>query len=306
MFELISLQPNRNITSIPEATVLCLGNFDGVHIAHRMLLRTAKELRDQKAPDAMCGVFCFHDLSGDFLKSGIPSHLCTEEQKLERFREEGMDFAIFAHFPSLRNLSPESFVKEILIEKCHCIGAVCGFNYRFGISASGNVDMLQSLLKAPVIIQPEVKIHGTTVSSTYIRSLIKNTDMEAAAELLTLPYGFTAPVRHGKKLGRKLGIPTINQSFPDKMLIPPYGVYITDCIIDSMHYRGVTNVGVHPTVDESAPVNCETFLLDFSSEIYDKQVAISFLKFLRKEEKFENTDALCAQIKQDVERAIAY
>lgn len=305
MLEFVSLQ-DRHIPSVPEATVLCLGNFDGVHVAHRTLLRTAKELRDKVSPNALCGVFCFHDLSGDFLQKGTHNHLCTDEQKLERFRKEGMDFVVLAHFPSIRDLSPASFVKEVLVDQCHCVGAVCGFNYRFGKHAAGNTELLQRLLDAPVIVQPEIKKNGQTISATYIRSLLATADMEAATELLTLPFGFTSPVLHGKKLGRKLGIPTINQSFPEKMLIPPYGVYITDCEINGKRYRGVTNVGVHPTVDDNAVVNCETFLLDFSSEIYDEQVSVSFLKYLRAEKKFDNTDELCNQIKRDIECAIAY
>jgi len=305
MLELLSLQ-KQHITSMPEATILCLGNFDGVHMAHRALLHSAKQLRDNISSKALCGVLCFHDLSGDFLKKGTATHLCTEEQRIEHFREEGMDFVIFAHFPSLRDLSPKAFVKKILIERCHCIGAVCGFNYRFGCSAVGNADMLRTLLNAPVIVQPEIKRNDITISATYIRKLIADADMETAAALLTRPYGFTAPVLHGKKLGRKLGIPTINQFFPDKMLIPPYGVYITDCFIDGIRYRGVTNVGVHPTVDDNAMVNCETYLLDFSSEIYNQQVSISFLKFLRAEQKFASTDELCKQINMDIKNATAY
>lgn len=291
---------------MPEATVLCLGNFDGVHMAHRALLHSAKELRDTTVPNAMCGVLCFHDLSADFLQKGTPAHLCTEAQKIDRFRDEGMDFVIFADFHSLCHLSPEAFVREILIERCRCVGAVCGFNYHFGKNATGTADTLRELLNTPVIVQSEIRKNNQTVSSTHIRNLIANADMEAATDLLTIPYGFSAPVLHGKKLGRTLGIPTINQVFPEKMLIPPHGVYITDCEIDGKHYRGVTNVGVHPTVDDNASVNCETFLLNFSSEIYDKHVSISFLKYLRAEQKFENTEALCAQIKQDIERATVY
>ena len=305
MFELVSLQ-HHNFTSIPEATILCLGNFDGVHIAHRELLRRAKTLRDTVNSNAMCGVLCFHDLSGDFLQTGSVAHLCTEEQKIERFEQEGIDFVLFFDFPSLRDLSPEQFIKEILIEKCHCVGAVCGFNYRFGKHAGGDADVLRKYWGAPVAVIPQIQIDNHPISATRIRGLIASADMESAAKLLTLPYGFTAPVLHGKKLGRKLGIPTINQYFPDKMIIPPYGVYVTDCIIDGKCYRGVTNVGVHPTVDENAVVNCETFLLDFSSEIYDQQVTISFLKFLRSEQKFDSVEELCKQIKLDVEQATAY
>jgi riboflavin kinase/FMN adenylyltransferase len=302
MLDFVSLQ-DPSVKSMPEASVLCLGNFDGVHIAHRALLKSALCLRDSVAPDALCGVFCFRDLSSDFLTNKSPEHLCSEADKISRFREEGMDFVVFADFPSIRDLSPELFVGNILIDQCHCVGAVCGFNYRFGKYAAGNVDTLRLLLNAPLVVQSEINMEGDTVSSTLIRKLISDGKMEAAAKLLGTPYCFSAPVLHGKKLGRKLGFPTINQMFPLKMLIPPHGVYITDCIVDGKTYRGVSNVGVHPTVDHDAQVNCETFLLNFSDDIYQKEVKISFLKFLRSEQKFQSIDELCEQIRADIKAA---
>ena len=217
-----------------------------------------------------------------------------------------MDFVVFADFPSVRDFSPEHFIKTVLVEQCHCIGAVCGFNYRFGKDASGNVEHLRRVLNAPVVVQSEINVDGSTVSSTLIRRLIHRKDMESAAKLLGLPYCFTAPVLHGKKLGRAMGIPTINQNLPEKMLIPPHGVYVTDCMIDGKVYRGVSNIGVHPTVDDGARVNCETFLLDFSDEIYQKEVEVSFLKFLRPEQKFQSLEALREQIKADIKAAADY
>ena len=289
---------------IPQKTVLCLGNFDGVHLAHRALLRLADDVRGTKAPDAALAVFCFSRPSSDYLFADrAPSHLSTLSQKLEYFREEGIEYAFLADFPSIRDLSKEKFVDQILKVDCHCIGAVCGFNYRFGKNGAGRASELSSLLDAPVWIQDEITVGGQTVSSTRIRGLLEAGAIEEANTLLTRPYGFEAEVVHGKALGKQWNTPTVNQYVPDGMLIPRHGVYVTENEVDGIRYRGVTNVGVHPTVDQNAAVNCETYLLDFSGNLYGKKTKISFLKFLRPEQKFETADALKAQIYADIEAA---
>ncbi len=288
---------------MPVSTVLCLGNFDGVHLAHRALLQRGIRLRDEQFPEALCGVFSFQTLSSDELQSVPPEHLCTNEQKIKRFRDAGLDFTILADFPSIKNLTPQDFVFDILMSRCGCVAAVCGFNYRFGKNAKGTAETLSDLLNGVTIIQPKIRFHNETVSSTRIRTLLANAEIEEANRLLTIPYGFSSPVLHGKKLGRRLGIPTINQNFPERLLIPAHGVYVTECLIDGKIYRGISNIGVHPTVDIDHPVNCETFLFDFSGEIYDQVVTTSFLKYLRPEQKFENQDLLRAQILHDMECA---
>ncbi|MBQ7335266.1 MAG: bifunctional riboflavin kinase/FAD synthetase [Clostridia bacterium] len=300
--ECISLYTG-NTVEIPEESVLCLGNFDGVHLAHRTLLQTALQLRDQVHPNAVCGVFCFREHSADYLSNSSVPHLCTTAQKLERFRDIGMDVVFLADFPSIRSLSPQAFVQTVLKDLCHCVGAVCGFNYRFGKNAMGTAQDLSALLDAPVRICDEFLVDGQTVSSTQIRTLLANGDVEHAAKLLTLPYSITAPVIHGKALGRKLGTPTVNQAFPKGLQIPKHGVYLTDCRIGQKHYRGVTNVGVRPTVDIQAQVNCETYLLDFTGDVYGEEIETSFLRFLRPEQKFQNQEELRNQILLDIEAA---
>ena len=248
--------------AFPTASVICLGNFDGVHLAHRALLREARRLCSTEYPQAACAVFCFRAPSSDHLTPNRIAHLCTLEQKLERFRNAGMDYAFLIDFPEIRDLSPDAFATDILRNGCHAIAAVCGFNYRFGKGGTGTPALLEKTLRIPVSVQSEICVGGETVSSTRIRRLLLEGCVEEANALLTLPYSFTAEVIHGKALGHKLGFPTVNQAFPPKMLIPRHGVYITDCEINGKHYRGVSNVGAHPTVDEGAEVNCETHILD--------------------------------------------
>lgn len=300
--QILSLADRTVCDTLPRS-VVCLGNFDGVHIGHRALLRKAREWRSQAFPDAALCVFCFVKPSSDYLSPAPHSHLCSLEQKLERFAEEGMEYAILADFEQIRGFSPAQFVDTVLHKGCHCAAAVCGFNYRFGKGGSGTPDLLASLLQAPVSVVPEVRELGDTVSSTRIRSLLWSGDVQTAATLLGAPYALSAEVVHGKALGHEMGIPTVNQHFPHGALIPRHGVYITACRIGAHCYRGISNVGVRPTVDRDAPVNCETHLLDWSGDLYGQRITVSFLKFLRPERKFESIEELTAQIKADAEAA---
>lgn len=291
---------------LPPAAIVCLGNFDGLHVAHRELLENAKKLRLHCLPNAACGVFCFSELSSDHLSNMPPAHLCTLQQKLELFASCGMEYAFIAEFPEIKNLSPAEFATEILQKQCNCAGIVCGFNFRFGKDGKGTPELLEELLHCPVSIQQKVTVGGKTVSSTYIRQLLFEGNAEEAAKLLARPYSFSAPVLHGKHLGTQLGTPTINQRIPQKMLAPLRGVYVTECEVDDKSFRAVTNVGLRPTVEENALVNCESFLLDFSGDLYHKTVRISFLKYLRPEIRFSSQEELREQIERDAAAARAY
>ena len=301
----ISLQTEQSST-ISEANILCLGNFDGVHFAHRTLLREAKKLQAEKMPHAKCGVFCFARPSGDFLFANPPKHLTTLEQKLQYFADEGMDFAVIADFEALKGLSPEEFVNDVLVNQCGCQGAVCGYNYHFGKFGAGDHALLQKLLAPnPVITVPPVLMNGDTVSSTRIRELLKKGEIKEANTLLTVPFSLTAIVEHGKGIGHKLGAPTFNQTFPEELLIPANGVYLTRCEVEGTFYYGVTNIGTRPTVDDNASPNAETHLLHFEGDLYQKKLKVEFLDFIRPEQKFASLEALQNQIQEDIKTAKA-
>ena len=305
LLKCISLS-NGALVAPPQESVVCLGNFDGVHLAHQALLKKALEIRQKYFPTAACAVLCFSSLSSDHLLASPPAHLSTLEQKRRLFAEMGMEYLFLAEFDQLRSLTPKDFILRILQEQCHCVAAVCGFNYRFGKNGSGNADTLRQLLGAPVTVLDEILADGSCVSSTKIRNLLALGKVDVAAKLLTRPYSFEAEVVHGKSLGRAIGVPTLNQFFPPKVLIPCHGVYITDCEVDGVVYRGVSNVGVHPTVDDAARVNCETHLLDVSQDLYGKLVKVSFLSYLRPECRFDSIEALQKQLQTDIEAARSY
>lgn len=299
----ISLADGKEV-QIPHRTLLCLGNFDGVHIGHRRLIAEALDLRRDWFPNAALCVFCFRMPSGDYLSDSPLPHLSTLSQKLALFAECGVEYAVLCDFSEIRALSPEDFVRRVLIESCNAVAAVCGFNYRFGKGGAGKPKLLGELL--PTSICAEVRDGDETVSSTRIRRLIADGKLEDANRLLGRPFAIASPVIHGKSLGHKLGFPTINQSFPHRMLIPPHGVYVTECRVDGQCYRGVSNVGVRPTVDDHAAPNCETHLLNCNADLYGKPATVSFLKFLRAERKFDSLEELQSQVAADIQAAREY
>ena len=298
----ISLSDMRQV-EIKESTILCLGNFDGVHRAHQALLKRTIELCHRSATDAKCGVFCFREPSWIFLSDHPSEFLCTVEQKLQYFRDAGIDYAFVADFPALKTLSPSAFIQTILKDKCRAIGVVCGFNYRFGIHGSGTPTDLSTEFGNNAVVEQEIRLDGEVISSTQIRSLLKAGHIRTANRMLGRAYSLTAKVVHGKSLGKKLGAPTINQSFPPDMLIPRCGVYVSQCLVAGKIYRGVSNIGRHPTIDQNATVNCETYLIDFQGDLYDIDLTIEFLHFLREEKRFASSDELAKQIQADVKAA---
>lgn len=309
------IRPLREAT--PSA-VLCLGNFDGVHLAHAALLREGRRLADEmnrrgNAPvgsPCLCGVFCFFCPSGDyFLPTNThPTHLTTLKERLIALRELGADLVWLCHFPAVRELSPLAF-GEMLREACGCVGVVCGYNHRFGKGAAGTPDLLADLFGArSVSVLSALEIEGLPVSSTRIRGCLKEGDVETAERLLGRPYGLEARVLHGKSLGHTWGFPTANQNFPPDRLIPAHGVYAVTCVTAKGRYPGVANVGLRPTVDGATALraNCETHLIGFSGDLYGQVIRVEFRKFLRPEQRFGTVEELKAAIRRDTERAEAY
>lgn len=300
----------------PARAVLCLGNFDGVHVAHRALLEEGRALAARlEAEDGIpcaCGVFCFLLPSTDYVGRGNthgnphPTHLTPLNTKLRLFSEAGVDFVCLCDFPTVRDLAPADFI-SLLRERCGCVGVACGFNHRFGRNAGGTPATLTAALgEGRVICMPEMTVDGMTVSSSRIRHCLQHGDMETAARLLGRPYSMESDVVKGKQLGRTIGFPTANQYFPAESIIPARGVYAVLGHTPLGTFPGVANVGAHPTVDEVARVNCETHFLGLSHDLYGKRVKLEFLHFLRTERTFDSLEDLTATIRADAETVRRY
>jgi len=301
----VNLKTGEKADALPSGSVLCLGNFDGVHIGHRQLVAAVLSKYEQikeNNKDLICGAWFFD--SAFYKNTG---EIYSVNEKLCVFSELGLDYAIIANFDELKSLSPEAFVNEILKCKCKCVHAVCGENFRFGSKAAGDHRTLTKLMNGNTTVVPLLSVNNgmegndsVIVSSTYIRSLLADGNVSKANSLLGKPYQVIETVIHGKALGRKLGIPTINQNVQSKAFILKNGIYSTVCTVDGIKYFGVTNVGVRPTVDNNGHKNIETHIIDFDGDCYGKSVKIEFISRLRDEMKFESIEALKTQINKDI------
>ncbi len=286
----------RVIEKLPEGCAIALGNFDGVHRGHQKLFELAGEKGHKKV------AWTFTTLAKPGL---VVPYLTDMKAKLALFKEYGLDYAIFEEFESVRELDYICFARKYLVENFSPARVVCGFNFRFGHKGVGDAEMLRDLLSeigVDVDVMQPVFRHSKTVSSSAIRVAVMLGDMDGAFDLLGHPFSVNFPVCHGKELGRKLGIPTINQNFPEGHIIPRHGIYACTASVDGNIYIAVTNIGTRPTVSGNY-VNCETHIINYSGDLYDKEVKIDFYGYLRDEMRFGSVDELASQIRKDIESA---
>lgn len=284
-----------------EHCVVALGFFDGVHIGHRALLDEARSASEDQ--NAIFSVFTFSDCGDGTYKAGAP-RLTEWNERMDLFFRAGVERVYAADFSSLADMSPEDFVRDVLLGICHARVAVCGFNFRFGKNASAGAQELEALMRAyggSTLVIPPLELDGMTVSSTAIRRALEDGDVSLANKMLGRPFSIDFPVIHGKMLGRTIGVPTINQAFLPSFIVPRHGVYACLCTIDGMVHRAVTNVGVRPTVENGSTVNCESHILCFDGWLYGRRIRVGFLHYLRPEIRFDGTDALVERVKQDIE-----
>ena len=290
--------------------VIALGFFDGVHNGHAALMRrTAQVAREIGATPA---AFTF-DPHPQTVILGRPMPLLTSpEDRADLMRKYyGIQDVIVEPFTPQRMKQPwREFLEETLVGDLGAVHLVAGHDYHFGYKGEGNPQRLQQTCQALGIgcdIIPKVELEGVTVSSTYIRTLVEAGDVERAALFLGHRHCLTQTVVHGHRLGRTLGIPTVNLTFPPHVLAPRRGVYITRVYLpDGTSLAGVTNVGTRPTVSEGTAVSVETFLLDFDGDLYGKRIRVEFCQRLRDEQKFDSLEALKAQIRENIRQTRDY
>ena len=290
--------------------VIALGFFDGVHIGHGALLRRTAERAKQLGIEPAVVTF---DRPPKEVVTGQPVALINSPQERQDLirRLYGIQRVIFAPFDQRMMTMPwEDFITEVLIKQYGAAHLVAGHDYHFGHKNQGDPERLQQKcaeLRLGCDIIPKVELHGTIVSSTLIRALIEQGDGAPAAAYLGHPHTRRQQVQHGKRLGRTIGIPTINLAIPDHVLTPKRGVYVSRvCLESGKSYPGVTNVGVRPTVSQSGIVSVETFLLGFDGDLYGQTVRLEFFKRLREERPFASLEELKGQIQKDVAASCAY
>ena len=293
---------------MPPACGLCLGNLDGVHRGHRALIDELKQQNAARAEKLPLGALLFETPPSAILGRCVPQ-INTLAEKMELLREAGLSFVILLDFASVKDMAPDDFVREILIDACHCRLAVCGFNYSYGARGAGNPARLAETFNGEgrtLFVVPPVMHGSEPVSSTVIRALLAEGRPNDAAALLGRPFFFTGKVESGKQVGRVMGYPTANIAFPKNGLVPAHGVYASLVRVGRRTYTAVSNVGCRPTFNDGDAVNCENFLFDFHGDLYGKTVRVSLLHFLREERRFDTVQALEQQIAADVQRAMTY
>ncbi len=277
-----------------ENSAVSLGKFDGFHRGHRLLLDRILE-----HPKLHATVFTF-----DGILNGKQIYL--EEEKRSLLERLGVEREVLFPFSEkTRSMTPETFIREMLVERMDAKLICVGEDFHFGKDRRGDVDMLSKY--APqygyeLCVFPKIKEDGEVISSTRIRGELAQGRIEKANRLLGDPYFVRGEVVHGNALGRTIGMPTANLLPGEQKLLPAYGVYATRVEADGKIYGGVTNVGVKPTIGADR-ANVETTLLHFDGDLYGKQITVYFLEFLRPEQRFDSLEELKAQMSRDKAKA---
>ena len=277
-----------------------LGNFDGLHKGHQQLIRLGREIADQNGEEL--AVFTFYPQIQELFDPAF-CYLLPEEKKAERLRQLGVDVLQTVPFDAqIARLTPEAFVKTILVERMHAQHVVVGFNYTFGYQGAGNPEKLQELCSQygiSVTVMEPCCVDDEIVSSSTIRSYLKDGRIEKVNEMLGYVYTVSGVVCQGNQIGRTIGFPTANIMAPPKLLLPANGVYAALTKVDGVTYPGILKIGLRPTIKNSVGINIEVNLFHFDADIYGKEIEIGIRYFLRSEVKFSGLEALKAQLEKD-------
>ena len=290
--------------------VIALGFFDGVHLGHGALLRKVKETADRL--EAVPCAFTFDKSPTAAITGGVVPLLSTVEDRILLMRQcYGIQEVVVAPFDAMQRMDWEDFITNYLVGELGVVHVVAGHDFHFGYMGKGNPERLrekcQALGMGCDIIQ-KVERDGITISSTYIRNLVAQGEMERAAQFLGHPHILTQQVGRGKGIGHStLGFPTVNLRVPEGVIVPAFGVYATRVWFDGQSRPAVTNVGIRPTVaDNDGRVTVEGFILDFDGDLYGRQVRVEFHKRLRGERKFPSMEALAEEIRSNARQTRAY
>ena len=261
-----------------------MGGFDGLHIGHRLLLRRAKEY------GLPVGVMT--------IAGGKGNSVFTLRERESVYRRAGVDFAVELPFAEIKELSPQAFV-AIMEQQFSPKAFVCGEDFRFGKSAAGDPALLQALATAQVDVLPLLEVDGEKVSASTVKACIMAGELEKATALLGEPFFLTGKVQEGRKVGRTIGFPTANLTYPETKCPLSYGVYASEAVVDGKTYRAITNFGSQPTFLEGQ-VCVEAHLDGFDGDLYGRELTVRFLRKIRDIRKFACVEDLQKQLRADL------
>lgn len=283
-------------------TSVTLGKFDGVHLGHRMLM---ENVIAGKKDGCIPTVFTFDKFPSQFLRQETVTSILIEEEKEQLLEDLGIErYVLFPFHQQTASMEPEEFVEEILVKTMKVQELFVGADFRFGKGRRGNAALLEQLSKKHGFLFKAVDkrmYKGAEVSSSRIRECILNGEMEDANTMLGMPYYISGEIVHGRSLGHKIGVPTINQRIPEGKILPKLGVYCARVTVDGKVYEGIANVGSKPTVQEEKIYGVETHLFNCNENLYGKVAKTELLSFLRPEKKFSSIEELQCQLELDIQ-----
>ena len=282
-----------------------IGNFDGLHIGHQAILKKIKN--NSEKFNAKTIVFFTEPHAAEYfakirdINADTPPRISPWREKVKLLEKNEIDFAFFLKFnDSLRTMSPENFISEIL-ESINLVSFTVGDDFRFGQDRKGDIELLRNWGKEKNILienTETILFDSQRISSSRIRKALIENNFDLAENLLGRPYTFSGKVVHGQHLGRTIDIPTANIWLP-KQKLPINGVYAVECYLNNQIIQGIANMGVRPTIGGNSPV-LEIHLFEFDKDIYSERLIVKFIKKIRDEKKFDNLDMLKLQIQEDI------
>lgn len=285
-----------------EKTAIALGYFDGMHLAHTRVINAM--VRDSERLSLVPSVLTF-TVDETLPNKGSIKQIYTDVIKCEIIARHGAERLYMPRFSEVRDIAAETFFYEILLGKLKVGAIVCGYDYTFGKGGTGDTDLLMDMCYESgvefTLINP-VQYGRRIIGATAIREMIAHGMMTEAAGMLGHNYFIKAVVEHGREVGRTMGFPTINQRFEPNQVIPRFGVYYTTVYVDDRIFKGLTNVGRNPTLTDGNTIWCETHIIGLNEDLYGQRVVVSFNRFLRDEQRFNDVDELRQAIEADVKK----
>jgi len=302
-------------------SAIAIGKFDGLHLGHRKLLSELKTRAKTGGRDLDTVVFTFEPSAAVFFGKGDIKELSTKCEKHKLFEDMGIDILI--EYPlnnETAHIEAEDFIKEVLAKQLRCKMICAGEDLSFGYMGKGDfalMDSLKSEYGYETCVIDKALYLDEEISSTRIRTAVANGEMGKVCDMLGAPYSIEGEILEGRHIGRTIGFPTINICAEKEKLMPPFGVYKSRVILGVKRdcddklcthtsselevYRGITNIGVNPTVADGNAVSIETHIYDFKADLYGKYVKVELLDFKRPERKFSGISELKEQIARDIE-----
>ena len=303
---MLKIYKNFNLSKIHKKSILLIGNFDGLHLGHQKLFKLAEKY--SKKHKVKFGVLTFDPLPVMFFNKKLTNYRITSNlQKNLLFEKSGVDFVIVSRFnKSFSKISADNFIKKIIVKKINPNFIFVSNNFKYGFRRAGNVAKLiskENIYNYKIIKPSPLKKEKKIISSTLIRKLLQRGELKNANKLLGRNWSIIGVVQKGRRIGKKLGVPTCNIDIKNYVIAKP-GVYSVRVKVNNSNkiFKGIANLGYRPTFGEKK-ILLEVNLFNFSGNLYNKSLNVSFYNFIRSEKKFNNHQDLIKQIEKDLKQA---